>query len=265
MTNTTFCLLNEIQHKSLQETFISLGINLKEFEIHQNCSLIEFSYKLDPNYRFQVRKSINNASFDVYCSPYTYQSSIYIGVTYFHEIINLAKDWGSVFIQKINGIDYIHKIFVSHSSLDKSIVTEFVDKVLFSSCGLTAKNVIYTSLESTGVNAGEDIKEYIKQNIKEASTVILMISDNFKNSEICLNEMGAAWALDKEIIPILLPNTSFNQIGWLNFYNKAIKIDDDEALDSIYSKFNRSNITVSYWNRHKNMFIDFCKKSSTES
>ncbi len=259
MTYATFCLLNEIQHKSLQDTFISLGINLNDFDIYQDCSCLEFSYKFDSNYRFQIRESIYNASFDVYCCPYTYQSSIYIGVIYFQEIINLAKEWGSVFLQKIKGIDYIHKIFISHSSLDKRIITEFVDKILFSSCGLLANNIVYTSLESTGVNAGKDIKEYIKQTIKESSYVIFMISDNFKNSEICLNEMGAAWALDKEVIPILLPHVSFQQVGWLNFYDRAIKIDDDKALDEIYNKFNRSNLNISDWNRNKRNFLDYCK------
>ena len=64
--------------------------------------------------------------------------------------------------------------------------------------------------------------------------ILFMISTNYKKSEVCMNEMGAAWALDKQTVPILLPNISFNKIGWLTSLNKAIKIDDSEGLDKLF-------------------------------
>lgn len=97
-----------------------------------------------------------------------------------------------------------------------------------------------------------------------------MISDNFKKSEVCLNEMGAAWALDKTIIQILLPNVSFDRLGWLCSLERAIKINDSPALDSLYEIFEeklciRSKLSV--WNRNKESFILSCSslEDSTSS
>ena len=61
-----------------------------------------------------------------------------------------------------------------------------------------------------------------------------MISSNYKKSEICLNEMGAAWALDKRIIPIVFPDVDFESIGWLLIAKKGFKLNDA----SLYKKVN---------------------------
>ena len=154
-------------------------------------------------------------------------------------------------------------IFISHASKDSRIVDEFIDSVLRLSCCFSPKEIAYTSREDTGVRAGDKIDEYIRDNIKCAKIVLLMISDNYRQSEVCLNEMGAAWALNKEIIQVLLPGTSFNQLGWLISLNKAIKINDQESLDALFDRictcFEIGKNTVE-WNRNKTKFLSFCER-----
>ena len=89
------------------------------------------------------------------------------------------------------------KIFISHSSKDKQIVDIFVDKLLHLGLQIDPNDVAYTSREETGVGTGEDIRKFIKENISTCDFVFFMISENYKKSEICLNEMGAALAAEK--------------------------------------------------------------------
>lgn len=45
--------------------------------------------------------------------------------------------------------------------------------------------------------------------------------------------MGAAWALEKRCISILLPDSNFNSLGWLTSFQKAVKINDNTQLASL--------------------------------
>lgn len=150
------------------------------------------------------------------------------------------------------------RVFISHSSGDKGVVEEFVDNVVCGALGLRRGEVAFTSSEASGVEPGDDIIQYLRENIAGAEAVLLMISANFKGSEVCLNEMGAAWATAKHIIPILLPGTDFDSLGWLNSFRKAIRIDDSASLDSLYVKMCGllgAAQDVKSWNLYKEKFL----------
>ena len=124
-------------------------------------------------------------------------------------------------------------IFISHSSKDKETVRVFIDFVLKNGLNLTDTDIACTSFEATGVSPGDNIPSYIKRNISGAKICLSMVSINYKNSEVCMNEVGAAWALGKPPIQIVLPNTNFSELGWLLNTDKAAKIDDEDSLDSL--------------------------------
>lgn len=128
------------------------------------------------------------------------------------------------------------KVFISHASVDKSIISIFVEKVLRLVLGLKPEQIFYSSDESTGVMPGDSIPEYIATGIAEADIVLLMFSDNYRKSEVCLNEMGAAWALQKNPIPVLLPGCEYNSIGWLLLQNKGIKLVDKQQVASLIER-----------------------------
>lgn len=154
------------------------------------------------------------------------------------------------------------KIFISHASKDKKLIDKFVDSIILLGMGIETETIAYTSREGTGVPLGDSIPLFIQDNIASADIVLLMLSDNYKNSEVCLNEMGAAWALKKHIVQILLPNTSFDKLGWLCSLNKAIKIDNAESMDSLYDVFTEKlniAIKITEWNRNKKEFISSCR------
>lgn len=128
------------------------------------------------------------------------------------------------------------KIFISHSSKDRDIVEKFVNHILLLGIGLSTEDVFCTSIENLAIRNGEDIRAHIQDNIRCADYSFLLISDNYKASEICLNEMGAVWAYDSNVRLYLLPDTNFNSIGWLCDTRKANKITDTVALDLLYKE-----------------------------
>ena len=150
-------------------------------------------------------------------------------------------------------------VFVSHASADQQIVSMFVEEVLISGMGLRSEEVFYSSDEDTGVENGKDIPEAIRTGLLEAKVFIMMVSDSYRRSEVCLNEMGAAWIRDDLLrIILLLPGTGFDRMGWLVSLKKGTRLEDSDGLDGIYDqmanvlKFPRRTAT---WNRHKKAFI----------
>lgn len=124
------------------------------------------------------------------------------------------------------------KIFISHSSKDVEIVKSFVEDVLMLGLEIPSSRIFCSSVEGQGVKSGEYIPDRLKEEITKSSIALLFISHNYKSSEVCLNELGASWVmLEKDrIIPLLLPNTNFTEIGFLNIGRLGIKISERSGI-----------------------------------
>lgn len=139
-------------------------------------------------------------------------------------------------VLKQDNMENSPKVFISHSSDDKELILSFIKRVLILGLGLPKDDVVFTSDENYGIEPGGDIPQYIKRNIAHANVVLIMISHGYKKSEVCLNEMGAAWALDRNIIQVLLPDADFDDLGWLINLKKAIRLNDKKQLISLTRK-----------------------------
>lgn len=140
----------------------------------------------------------------------------------------------------LNGLYYESpKIFISHSSADKEIVKAFVEKILMLGCGFN-KDDIFCTLNSDAIDLGDDFRYSIIENMRYCDYIFLMISENYRQSEICHNEVGAAWALQdtKQVIPLKFPNLSFSQedLGVLNVVKQAGTINDTQQITKIYDE-----------------------------
>ena len=152
------------------------------------------------------------------------------------------------------------RVFISHSSKDRNIVERFVDNILQLGIGLNHEDIFCTSIEDMGIKNGEDIREHIRNNVQSADFSFLMISKNYKESEICLNEMGAVWAADNRVRFYLLPGVDFKEIGWLCDVKKAERLNDSVALDSL-----ERQLTSFYdlphrgksWSRQRQGFLEY--------
>jgi predicted transport protein len=122
------------------------------------------------------------------------------------------------------------KIFISHSSKDKEIVNLFCENILHYSLKIdTTKQLFNTSLDGSKPVSGEDFRNRIKDELTEASHVLQFISTNYKSSEVCLNEMGAAWVLNSKVIPLIVDQGGYD-VGFLNSTKQQVKLNDENAI-----------------------------------
>lgn len=120
------------------------------------------------------------------------------------------------------------KIFISHSSKDKTIVTEFTNEILILCLGAENAKIFCTSIDGLGITSGQDFRERIKRELEEAQIVIQIISKNYKSSEVCLNEMGAAWVLTENVIPLVVDGNY--DVGFIHSTTHQLNISKKEGV-----------------------------------
>lgn len=157
-----------------------------------------------------------------------------------------------------------YKIFISHSHKDKEIVGAFVE--LLERLGLSSKEVFCSSIPGYNVPLGMDIFEYLRELLrKENILVIFMLSKNYYESTVCMNEMGAAWVLKSDYYSVLLPGFQFKEIeGAINPNLIAIDLNSNpvdrlnelkEKLEEIYGY---EKVNINTWERYRNKFLEIC-------
>jgi hypothetical protein len=126
-----------------------------------------------------------------------------------------------------NGNIVKNKLFISHSSADK----EFVDillRLVYKGCGLLESDVFCTSLSGT-LLPGEPFINDIKKNVKNSKCAIFIMTENYLDSYFCVAELGAAWILNKHIIPIIVPPITLHEYDRTPL--KGIQYLDVSSLD----------------------------------
>jgi len=151
-------------------------------------------------------------------------------------------------------------IFISHSSKDQEIIDLFVEKILRLGCGIEDNQIFCTSIEGLGIRTGDDFREHIKSKLKQSDYSFIMISNNYRQSEVCINEMGASWALDDlKVKQFIFPKLGFDSLGLLMNVQQASKLNDSSALDELYEELKleyKTNIKITRWNKQKNDFLN---------
>jgi hypothetical protein len=149
------------------------------------------------------------------------------------------------------------QLFISHSSKDAPIVKAFVDKILKLSLKIESDQIFCTSLDESSIKSGEDFRNAIKQKLQMASLVILIISDNYRKSEVCLNEMGATWVLNNRVVPFIVPPINYESVGFIHEPNQLLKINKKENLLKFIDeeKIENKIVKIGEISRHVDDFI----------
>ncbi len=143
-------------------------------------------------------------------------------------------------------------VYISHTSQDQRIVSLFVDLLLCKGSGIRRENIICSA---------QTLQYLVSvESIKSCDLFIMMVSEQYRANDICLNEMGAAWAReDLSRIVLLLPGVTFDEIGWLrDLRKKGIQCADDTGLDSIHDLIMglfEMRTQTAMWNYYKSLFI----------
>jgi hypothetical protein len=114
------------------------------------------------------------------------------------------------------------KVFISHAYNDKKIADRIINKLVLPNLNIEKEDIFYTSKRETGIGISQNWRNTIKHNIIQCKIYIALITSNFQKSEMCLNELGAAWVLNKTIYPIILPPVKLD--------NFSLLISDLQAL-----------------------------------
>ena len=157
------------------------------------------------------------------------------------------------------------KIFISHSSKDRSYVELLV--TLFDSMGLSSSQIFCSSLPGYDIPIDTDIFDYLRDQFLQYDLHVIFIhSENYYQSSVSLNEMGAAWALKNNYTSLLLPGFSFDKMtGVVNSETVAIKLDNDtievkDKLNQLYEKlmieFSLEKKPQVIWERNRDNFIN---------
>jgi hypothetical protein len=138
----------------------------------------------------------------------------------------------------------VKKVFISHSSKDKSVCEAFVE--FLEAIGIKEEIILFSSSSRHGIPAEMDIFEYLRGNLSNGITVYYMLSDNYYQSPYCLNEMGAAWVKQNDFSVFILPNLTQGITGVINNGKKGFTLDDSFDLIQLKNKLSKEfELTIS--------------------
>lgn len=98
----------------------------------------------------------------------------------------------------------MNNVFISYARSDANDVERFVK-------ALNAVGVVGWH-DQADISAGESVSSAVRNALKRASAVIVLLSPGSLHSEWVQFEIGAAEALDKTIIPVLLSGDHIEEI-----------------------------------------------------
>lgn len=161
------------------------------------------------------------------------------------------------------------KIFISHSTKDVEYATQLV--TLFDNMGINDDQIFCSSVPGYDIPLDKDIFEYLREQFEQYDLhVIFVLSTNYYDSKVSLNEMGAAWVLRKNNTSILLPGFDFSQMeGVVGKDRISIKLDkgEDELKDklnqlyaNIVEEFSLTRKRDVIWEKKRDSFISEIKK-----
>ena len=151
------------------------------------------------------------------------------------------------------------RVFISHAVKDKKLVDDFFD-LLQTGVGLSPNDNFCSSLEGMGIPAGENFVDYIKQKVQSPELIFLMLSPNYLDSLFCLCELGAGWALLHNMIPIVIPPTTYANLKavltGIHAYRIDNKSDLSEMREQIVSVLSIDAPAFARWEVKRDKFLD---------
>lgn len=149
------------------------------------------------------------------------------------------------------------KIFISHASEDKALVDIFID-LLDTGTQLTQNDIFCSSVKGMGIPNYKEFVENIKNNLKEAQLVIVILSRKFVASGFCNCELGATWFAQKNCFALVVPPLRFEDVEGVMAGKQVGMITDSSALDELKDCLKTTlsvEAVTSRWNEKKTGFL----------
>lgn len=124
------------------------------------------------------------------------------------------------------------KVFISHAAVDQPLVND-LRTLIAGTIGLQpGQELFQSSGAGTGVPAGEDFVDYIREQMDSSTFVIAVITASFLQSAFCLAEFGAVWlaAEEKPLFPICVPPVDQEELGAMLPGIHVARLDERKTL-----------------------------------
>jgi hypothetical protein len=147
-------------------------------------------------------------------------------------------------------------IFISHAQADKPVVDDLFD-LLQTGCDVRREEIVCTSVDGAEIRTGDDFIEWIREKIQVSNLIILFITPNYFASHFCVAEMGAAWALQKEVFPLVAP-TIERDLGGVMLGRQTSIVDEtglDHLRDRVALHYPAAAQATARWSLKKDEFL----------
>ena len=153
--------------------------------------------------------------------------------------------------------------FISHAEHDKELANEIVTLLEF----VGVKDILCTSVDGYSIPLGQDIIEYLRETFNKYNLFVIILHTHYYYTRpVCLNEMGAAWALKTRYFSVLAPDFEFSEMtGVVNDRDVAIKIgaaDCESRLNQLKNElvdfFRLPEPNENRWPHYRKRFVEMC-------
>lgn len=164
----------------------------------------------------------------------------------------------------------MREIFISHSSRDKDIVDAFVN-LLQTGGNISSEKIFCSSLEGMGIPVGENFVQFIKDKLSNSKVVVCIITQNYISSQFCMAELGATWMLSHNIVPIVVPPLTYNDVKGILTGTQIFSINQKADLNNFLTVLKdilSIDIYHARWETRRQQFlneIEFVMKNTKSS
>lgn len=130
-------------------------------------------------------------------------------------------------------------IVISHAAVDAELVRAVVE-LLRLGCDVPRERIICTSIPGMGVPQGEPFTAWIRDRVRSAGLIVAVITPAYYDSVFCCCELGAWWALEKPLLPLLVPPLGYGDLQAVLTGIQAALITERAHLDSFHDEVRRT-------------------------
>jgi hypothetical protein len=142
-------------------------------------------------------------------------------------------------------------ILISHSEKDEPLV-KLVRNLLTNGLSIRASDIFATSIPGHGIRGSKDWREELRSTIETVKAVICLATPNFKQSEVCMNELGAAWIKRLPLQALVVPPVTLGNAALLIDVTQEHLITDQARVAELHHFLDRSGVSINYnssrWN-----------------
>lgn len=155
------------------------------------------------------------------------------------------------------------KIFISHSSIDRSVVDALIKLLVLSISGLDRRDIRYTSRAATGLSSGDWIAHRLISDIRHSTCFIAVVSDSYLSSRYCLWELGVRLgASNSNLAAVYLPGINPDNLGDVFADMHLLTLAQEESVQRLIDEVAN---TSENWTQDSTLsdIKDFCDQAKS--